>query len=335
MTGKINLFGGNPLYRGAVSDHYDGERFFAPEPVPRKSLFSVLKWRLTAQRQAWPKWVEIETDHPPAWIMDRDLRVSFVNHATILLQTGGMNILTDPVWSRRCSPVSFLGPKRVHVPGIAWDDLPKIDLVLISHAHYDHLDLRTVKNLVARDNPVLIVPPGVDTLIRRVAPQARIQMVDWGQSVASGAATIHAEPTQHWSARSPFDYNRSLWSSYILDFGGRKIYFSGDTGYASGRIFKEIGRKYHGIHFAMIGIGAYEPRWFMHPAHIAPFEAVQIFKDIGATYAMPMHFGTFQLSDEGRDQPVTDLHAALDAAGISREMFRVLQPGQHWVVPEA
>ena len=324
----------NPYYQGPKSDHFDGQRFFAPEPIDKKNWLSVIKWRLTADRQQWPEWVKIETDMPPARVEGATLRASFVNHATVLLQTRGMNILTDPIWSQRCSPFSFIGPKRVNAPGIAWGNLPKIDVVLISHAHYDHLDLPTVKDLIARDDPLFIVPLGVDTIIRKAAPHARVKALDWGQSTTSGEMIVHAEPTQHWSARTPFDNSQSLWASYVIDFGVDKFYFSGDTGYGSGKIFKDIGKKYGPIRFAMIDIGAYLPRWFMKQSHIAPFEAVKIYRDIGAEYAIPMHFGTFQLSDEGHDQPVRDLNAVLDKVNISQEKFKALQPGQFWVVPE-
>jgi L-ascorbate metabolism protein UlaG (beta-lactamase superfamily) len=344
MTGKTKLLMiglcmaltacGNPYYQGPKSDHFDGTKFYAPEKIERKNWLAVAKWRFTADRQEWPEWVDIKPDTPPATIKGDELRVSFVNHATVLLQTQGMNILTDPIWSKRCSPLSFIGPKRVNAPGIAWNDLPKIDLVLISHAHYDHLDLPTVKKLVARDNPLVVVPLGVDTIIRKQNPNAKLQVLDWGQWAKVGAVTVHAEPTQHWSARTPWDANESLWASYVVDTGKDKYYFGGDTGYASGKIFKDIGKKYGSFRFAMIGIGAYEPRWFMKQSHIAPFEAVEIYKDINAQYAMPIHFGTFQLSDEGHDQPVQDLNAALEKAGISQEKFKVLQPGQSWVVPK-
>lgn len=343
MTDKIKLFiigvcrtlgaCGNSYYQGPETDHFDGKEFSAPEKIQRKNWLSVIKWRFTADRHQWPAWVDIQTSTPPTSVQGDELQVTFVNHATVLLQTKGMNILTDPIWSMRCSPFSFIGPKRVHEPGIKWNDLPKIDVVLISHAHYDHLDLPTVKKLVARDNPLFIVPLGVDTIIRKAVSNAKIQTLDWGQSFKENHITVHAEPTQHWSARTPFDHSQSLWASYVIDTGKDKFYFSGDTGYASGKIFKDIGKKYGPIRFAMIGIGAYEPRWFMKESHIAPFEAIQIYQDIGAEYAMPIHFGTFQLSDEGHAQPVQDLNTALDEAKISQQKFKALQPGQSWIVP--
>jgi len=336
MTGKSWIIGvcmvlsicNGPKYQGPVSDHFDGKHFSAPEPLPPKSWLDVWKWRLTARRMPWPQWVNITPDKPPAQVEGSQLRVSFVNHATFLLQTEGLNILTDPIWSDRASPLSFIGPKRVTAPGIVWNDLPKIDLVLISHSHYDHLDIPTLKKLVARDNPQIIVPLGVDTIIRNHMPQAKVQAMDWGQEDDFSGIAIHAEPTYHWSARSFWDRNETLWASYVIATPHGKIYFSGDTGYASGKVFREIGKKYGSIRFAMIGIGAYEPRWFMKPSHINPDEAVQVFQDIRAQHAVPMHWGTFQLSDEGRDQPVQDLYKALDTAKIPRQKFQALDPGQ-------
>jgi L-ascorbate metabolism protein UlaG (beta-lactamase superfamily) len=325
---------GNPYYQGPKSDHFDGEHFYAPEPVDKKNWLAVARWKFTSKPTQWPEWVDIQQDKPPAHVQGDELRVTFVNHATVLIQTQGMNILTDPIWSKRCSPFSFIGPKRVNAPGIAWNDLPKIDVVLISHSHYDHLDLATVKKLAKRDDPLFIVPLGVDTIIHSSVKEAHTKAIDWGQALTENKLTVHAEPTQHWSARTPFDNSQSLWASYVLQFGDEKLYFGGDTGYASGQIFKHIGKKYGKIRFAMIGIGAYEPRWFMEQSHIAPFEAVKIYQDIHAEYAIPMHWGTFQLSDEGRDQPVQDLNTALDEAGISKEKFKAIQPGQSWVVPK-
>ena len=324
----------SPAYKGPVTDHFDGTHFAAPEPIPAKNFWDVMKWRLTAQRQKWPAWVEITPAVPPARVMGKTLRVTFVNHATMLIQTEGLNILTDPIWSQRCSPLSFMGPKRVHQPGIAWADLPKIDLVLISHNHYDHLDIPTLKKLVARDAPQIVAPLGVDTLIVKHIPNAKIQALDWGQSFAQHPVIIHAEPTYHWSARGMGDRNETLWASYVIATPHGNLYFSGDSGYASGQVFRDIGARYGPIRFAMIDIGAYEPRWFMRGSHVNPAEAVQIFKDIRAQHGIPMHFGTFQLSDEGREQPVRELNEALDAAGIAQGDFRALQPGQFWVVPK-
>jgi len=179
------------------------------------------------------------------------------------------------------------------------------------------------------------VPLGVDTIIRKAVPEARMQVMDWGQSHKfNDDLVIHAEPAQHWSARTPFDDNKSLWASYVLSFGDENIYFSGDTGYASGQVFRDIGKKYGHFRFAMLAIGAYEPRWFMKESHMNPGEAVKVFQDIRAEHAMPIHFGTFQLTDEGLGEPVEDLGKALAAARIPLESFRPLAPGEAWFVPK-
>jgi L-ascorbate metabolism protein UlaG (beta-lactamase superfamily) len=316
----------------AVTDHYDGRHFRAPEPLPAKSFLTVLKWKITSKRQTWSNWVDYEGGPVPVErVAGATIKATFVNHSTFLLQTENLNIMTDPIWSERASPFSFIGPKRVHAPGVAFDNLPSIDAVLISHSHYDHLDIPTVKNLVAAHDPLFVVPLGVDKIIRKHAPKARIQNVDWGDRVRLNATlTVTSEPSQHWSARSLWDQNESLWTGYVLSGSAGPIYFAGDTGYASGRIFRDLGEKYKKFRLALLPIGAYQPRWFMAPSHINPDEAVKIFQDIHAEQAIAMHFGTFQLSDEAMDDPVRDLMAALAEANLSEDRFSVLKPGQSW-----
>lgn len=335
-TGLWGAFAPNPYYHGPKSDHYDGRHFSAPEALPDKSFWDVLKWRMTAQRAQWPDWVDLaQIDMPPQLVDEGGaLRVSFVNHSTVLLQTHRLNILTDPIWSDRASPVSFAGPRRVHQPGIAWDNLPKIDLVLISHAHYDHLDIPTIKKLVMRDNPVFVVPLGVDAVILKHAPQARLHVMDWLQSYHfNDVLTVHAEPAQHWAARTPWDRNRTLWAGFVLDLPGGKIYFAGDTGYGTGKVFHDTFARHGKMRLALIPIGAYAPRWFMKGSHVNPAEAVMIHRDVQAAYAVAIHFGTFQLTDEAIDAPVQDLAAALKAAGLDPATFRALRPGAAWLVP--
>ncbi|HEY1096132.1 MAG TPA: MBL fold metallo-hydrolase, partial [Alphaproteobacteria bacterium] len=311
-------------------DHFDGTHFSAPEPLPSISFLSVLKWRMTSKRKSWTNWVDYQHGPTPVpEIEGKELKATFINHSTFLLQTEGLNILTDPIWSERASPFSFMGPKRVHAPGIAFDQLPQIDAVVISHSHYDHLDIPTVKKLVAKDNPLFIVPLGVDTIIRKHVPSANIKAIDWGSRVTLvNSVSVTAEPVLHWSARSLGDRNETLWAAYAITTPNGNIYFSGDTGYGSGKVFKETGKKYGGFRLALIAIGAYEPRWFMRPSHINPSESVKIFQDLNAAQAIGMHFGTFQLTDEGMDEPVNDLKTALAAAPVSPEKFHVLKPGE-------
>jgi L-ascorbate metabolism protein UlaG (beta-lactamase superfamily) len=321
----------NPAYQGPVSDHFDGKHFYAPEPIPNKSFLNVLKWRLTSHRTTWSNWVNYDVGVKPVdRVNGKGIKATFINHSTFLIQTAGLNMLTDPIWSERASPFSFWGPKRVHAPGIDFDQLPRIDVVMISHSHYDHLDMQTVKKLVAKDNPLFIVPQGVDTLIRNKVPAARLHATDWGQSVSVSDTTITAEPAQHWSARWLNDRNETLWASYVIKTPDAQVYFAGDSGYASGQVFRTIGAKYGSFDLAFLPIGAYEPRWFMAPAHMNPAEAVQVYQDLHAKHAIAMHFGTFQLTDEGMDQPVTDLAVARDAAGLTDQQFMVLKPGMSW-----
>jgi L-ascorbate metabolism protein UlaG (beta-lactamase superfamily) len=317
-----------------MSDHYDGKVFSCVEPIRNKNFRDILKWNFTSQRASWPEWVDIgNADKPPHRVDGKDLRASFVNHSTVLLQTSGVNILTDPVWSKRASPLSFMGPKRVHAPGINWADLPKIDVVLISHSHYDHLDIPTVKKLVGRDNPVLIMPLGVDTIIKRHMPDANCIVMDWGQSFSFNTdIIIYVEPAQHWSSRSFNDRNKTLWAGFVLKTPFGKTYYAGDTGYGTGKIFRDIFKKHGAVDFALIPIGAYEPRWFMKDSHANPEEAVQIFRDIQARQAMAIHYATFQLTDEAIDAPVQELSLQLKKAGIPVEKFRALKSGQNWLL---
>lgn len=323
----------NPYYKGPVSDHFDGVRFFIPENLPEKSWWDVWKWRLTRDRAVWPKKIDVDmTDIPPDMVKGDDLRVAFINHTTFLLQTEGLNILTDPILSERASPVTWAGPKRIHKPGIVWNALPKIDVVTISHSHYDHLDIPTLKRLVERDNPHIVVPLGVDAIIRNHIPKATVTALDWQQSYTLGNLKVHAQPAYHWSARTLWDRNKTLWASFVYELPAGNIYFSGDTGFASGKFFEEIAKKFGSFRFAMIDIGAYEPRWFMQYSHINPEEAVRVHRMLGAWQSAGMHFGTFQLSDEGLNDPTDDLRAAREAYGLTHDNFRAPRPGDAWMV---
>ncbi len=323
-----------PPYQGPVTDHFNGKTFTAVDPFSDKSFLDVVKWRMTSPRTKWPEWVEHgPTDKPPSVVQGRELRVSFVNHSTVLLQTRGLNILTDPIWSKRASPFSFMGPKRVHAPGVTFADLPKIDVVVISHSHYDHLNLETVEKLASHDNPLFVVPLGVDSLIKDAVKNVRVQALDWHQDVAfNNDLKITVEPVQHWSARTIWDRNQTLWAGFVLDLPDGKIYYSGDTGYFSGKVFKDTYAAHGSMRFAIIPVGAYEPRWFMKESHVNPDESIKIFQDIQAQNAIGVHYGTFQLTDEGIDAPVRDLATGLQKANINTDTFRALKPGQVWIL---
>jgi L-ascorbate metabolism protein UlaG (beta-lactamase superfamily) len=233
-------------------------------------------------------------------------------------------MLIDPVYANRASPVSFAGPRRVRPPGVRFDDLPPISLVLLSHNHYDHCDLGTLKLLEQRFSPAAVTPPGNGRLLR-AAGFRQIEELDWWETSSSAPLPVTVTPAQHFSARTPLDRNRALWGGFIIEGKGRRILHAGDSGY--GPHFREIGERLGPIDLALLPIGAYEPRWFMKDIHMNPAEAVQAHLDLGARESAAMHFGTFQLTPEGIDQPVRDLRVALEDRGVPAEQFRIMDAG--------
>ncbi len=323
------MFGFLRSRRHPLSDHYDGKRFHDPDGRGKRSFKAFLSWRRTRAPGSWPDWVENRhADRPPPRVDGDALRVAFVNHATFLIQTRGLNILTDPLWSERASPVRWAGPKRVRAPGIAFDDLPKIDLVLVSHGHYDHLDKPTLKRLWRRDRPRVLTPLGQDRAMRPVPAEA----LDWGEGVAlADGVRATLERAQHWSARGPFDANKALWGAFAIETPGGAIYFAGDTGY--GPHFQQAAAKYGGFRLALLPIGAYEPRWFMEFQHMTPDEAVKAHKDLRAARSLAFHHGTFQLADDGFDAPLIELAKAREMHQVAPDVFRALENGETWAVP--
>ena len=261
--------------------------------------------------------------------MARRLRVTAIGHATMLIQTAGLNILTDPVWSERASPFAFAGPKRVRAPGLAFDELPKIDVVLVTHNHYDHLDIATLTRLAETHNPRVITPLGNDTIMRAEIPAIRAEAFDWGDSVdLGGGVTAALHPSRHWSARGPFDRNRALWAAFALKTPGGGIYHVGDSGYGDGQHFRTAREKYGPFRLAILPVGAYEPRWFMLDQHMNPDDAVKALADLGARRAIGHHFGTFQLTDEAIDAPAMALEVARKAANIAADGFSDVDAGR-------
>ncbi len=317
----------NRYYQGPLSDHFDGTRFLNPagEPETDRSLGDVLKWRRSAPDNRWPSSVEVVPVVPDARV--DGLRVTMVGHATLLIQIGGLNILTDPVWSERASPLSFAGPRRVTTPGIRLDDLPPIDVILLSHNHYDHLDMAALRALHAGHRPPIVTPLGNDAIIHRGISNARVLTGDWGDAIEiAPGAKAHIVPALHWSSRGPRDRRMALWGGFVVAAAGKLVYFAGDTGYGTGNIFREIGERFGAVDLAILPIGAYDPRWFMAAQHCDPEEAVQIFEDVGAKAAVGMHWGTFKLTDESRNEPASRLTSALAARGIDPARFIAMRP---------
>lgn len=304
-------------YTGPVSDHFDGKHFFYPNSK-QPSFFDVIKWMLTRESAAWPKNYPVKQTKPAK--TSEKLKVTFINHATVLLQWQGVNILTDPIWSERATPFSWFGPKRVHEPGVDFANLPPIDLVVISHGHYDHLDLPTLKQLNEKDFPLFLTGLGNKKLLQDHGIQ-NVKELDWWQSLIFKKLAITFAPARHFSARWPWDKNETLFGSFIISSEDKHLYFAGDTAY--GPHFKEIQRRFGNMQLALLPIGAFEPRWFMQYNHMSPIEALQAHDDLKAEISIGIHFGTFQLSDEAIDVPVNLINENRE-----NRQFLLLAPGE-------
>jgi N-acyl-phosphatidylethanolamine-hydrolysing phospholipase D len=252
--------------------------------------------------------------------------VTWVGHATLLVQMGGVTLLTDPTWSRTASPVSWLGPRRYVEPGLALESLPPVDVVLISHNHFDHLDLPTLERLARRGAGTrFLVPLGNGELLRSRGIEA-VDELDWGEARTLSGVEILCTPAQHWSRRGLRDERRALWSSWVVTAPDRRFYFGGDTGYFSG--FAAIGAARGPFDLAAVPIGAYEPAAMMRPFHLDPEEAVRAGRDLGARRVLGIHFGTFDLSDEPLDEPPRRFRAAAEAAGYPASDAWILAIGE-------
>jgi L-ascorbate metabolism protein UlaG (beta-lactamase superfamily) len=328
LTGRSALA---RYHDGPVSDHFDGTRFFDPHGAPPKSLLQLARWRLGPRGEPWPERLESPfRDSPPLRVDAQRWRISYVGHASFLLHSAGMNVLLDPVWSERVSPFSFYGPTRINAPGIPFDALPPIDLVLVSHAHYDHLDLPTLSRLAAVHRPRFIVPLGNDAIMRGADPPVVAEAHDWGDRLVHNDLAVTLAPMRHWSARGITDRNKALWAAFVLDAPAGRILHVGDSGYGDGWHFRNARERHGPFSLAILPIGAYEPRWFMRDQHMNPAEAVEAWRASGAEHALGHHYGTFRLSNEAVDAPPRALAQALADNGVAESRFRLLRPGQVW-----
>jgi L-ascorbate metabolism protein UlaG (beta-lactamase superfamily) len=326
LRDTLRSLDGGPGYDGPPSDHFDGHRFFNPDAPAGRTFKDFLRWQRTRQRAPWPLWVEnrAQPQLPPA-LNSGQVALTFVNHITFLLQFRGLNVLTDPVYSQRVSPFRSLGPRRVRNPGLPFDQLPPIHVVLITHNHYDHLDIETLLRLEAAHSPRFITSLGNRAFLREFGLSA-VDELDWWQSLEANGATITLTPAQHWSSRRPRNRNRTLWGGFLVRADGRLVYFAGDTGY--GKHFRAIREKVGRVELALLPIGAYEPRWFMRDQHMNPEDAVRTHLDLDAKISVGTHFGCFQLTDEGIDDPPLELAAARERHGVAPEAFQVLETGE-------
>ncbi len=314
------------------SDHFNGKTFFQSHhdhAVRRRDFW---RWRLTAKPKRWPPLVTLPA--PPAPLPQPsadEVVATWIGHASFLLQTAKTNYLIDPVFSDRASPVRWAGPRRAHPPGIALAALPPVNVVLLSHDHYDHCDVASLSAVAARHDPLFVAPLRHRDLLA-AAGARHVAELDWWQSHSIGDdSSIRLTPSKHWSNRLGRPRNYRLWGGFFLNLGPKRVWFVGDSGYDA-EIFRAVRARCGAPDLALVPIGAYEPRWFMAPMHMNPKEAVQLHRDVGSRLSIGMHWGTFQLTDEGRDEPVEALAAARNAAGVRPEEFRILAPGESVVV---
>lgn len=334
LVGGGTLFfarGANAYYSGPVSDHFDGTLFFNPDGTGPKGLSQLLRWQFLESRAKWPDEFPSPFPHdkPPPRAARDTVRVSYVGHASFLVQAAGRNILIDPVWSKRASPLRAIGPKRVNLPGIFFEHLPPIDHVFVTHNHYDHMDTDMIGRVWQRDRAPVLTPLGNDTIIRSAVPDIQARAHDWHDVIDLGdGLRVHLEPTVHWSARGMGDRRHALWASFVIETPRHKVYCVGDSAFSGGRSFSKVAERHPRIDLALLPIGAYEPRWMMDSSHMNPGESMRAFELCGAKAALGHHWGTFQLTNEPIEQPSIDLAAARKDKGLPDDRFIALRPGQ-------
>lgn len=316
-------------YRGPVSDHFDGATFrnIKDQPVRKRShgFGSALRWSLSRKKNAWETRA-VRQAKPEDRVPGAGLVATFINHATVLIQTEGFNIITDPVYAERASPFSFLGPRRFASPGVAFDDLPKIDLVLISHNHYDHLDIATLKRLVARDNPRILVPLGNAVFLAKRGIRSGVELDWWQSDSAADNISVVCVPAQHFSARALSDRNKTLWCGYVIRTPHGDLYFAGDTGFGPfvDRIAEQFSK---GFRFGLLPIGAFRPEWFMKEVHVSPDEAFAMQERLAIQDVLAIHFGTFKLADDTQDEPAERVRELARTIPASRRFLALVNGG--------
>lgn len=315
-------------YKGPKSDHFDGEKFFNPwNPRPKKGLWDVLKWRMEGGRAEWPDVVE-NIPKPAPEATSNALKVTYIGHASFLVQVSGKNILIDPVFSERASPFSAIGPKRVTKPPFTMELLPDIHAVFVSHNHYDHMDLSSLSWLAANRSPHFYTPLGNPRLIKPVIGQQPITALDWHESADLGnGVSLAVTPSQHWSRRGFNDTNRDLWGGCFVTSKGGSVYYTGDSGFHE-KLFKDIHKRHGAPDIALLPIGAYEPRWFMAYSHMNPEEAVKIHKILQPRKSVGFHFEVFQLTDEAFDAPRKHTTEQMAKHGIKGNDFIIPITGE-------
>ncbi|OMQ24424.1 MBL fold metallo-hydrolase [Serratia oryzae] len=317
-------------YYDANKAHHTPQGFINPEPTLHQPG-DLRRWQDERKKLGLPK--------PPQegyeqfnqrWWQAADLggnqdSVWWLGHASLLLRLGGRYVLIDPVLSPRASPVNFYGPKRKTPPPLTVQQLPAVDVVLISHNHYDHLDRCTIRELTKRFREItFVVPLGLKRWFSHY-PAKRVVELDWWESLVLDDMTLHATPARHWSMRTPWDRNRSLWCGWVIHHPALRFYFSGDSGYSEKLV--DIGTRLGPLDMAALPIGAYAPRWFMQEQHMDPQQSVMLYQQLNSPQVIPIHWGVFELADESLDEPPQQLGEALKTAGIEQHRFHPVKIG--------
>jgi L-ascorbate metabolism protein UlaG (beta-lactamase superfamily) len=311
-----------------MEKHYNGQYFQNIYPkLPERTLKQLLKWFSTRKPSKWPTSSTATSKTIPfERVSEGKISITFINHSSVLIQMDGVNILTDPIWSKRCSPFKWAGPKRVAPPGIPFENLPKIDIVLVSHNHYDHMDIPTLKKLQKNHHPIFFVALGNRKLLEKKGLKKVVELDWWQEHKFAEQLKITFVPAQHFARRGLFDYNKTLWGGFVLEGITDRIYFAGDTGY--GTHFIDLKKKFGKFTLSLLPIGAYKPQWFMSSVHMSPEDAVKAHIDLESNQSIGIHFGTFQLSDEALDEPIKDLQNSLRSYKIPLSKFCTLSNGE-------
>ncbi|MCP4021795.1 MAG: hypothetical protein GY729_08125 [Desulfobacteraceae bacterium] len=328
----ILLIQGCASYQGQVSDHFDGNKFYNPEPD--HTFFEHIKWMWEMETVEWPDWIEDSRQPaPPEQVKNKALRVTYVNHATVLIQMDGINILTDPIWSNKAGPLSWFGAGRIRAPGIKIKDLPEIHLILISHDHYDHLDIPSLKLIVNKHQPIIIAGLGVRQRLSSINARQVVELDWWEDYDFSKEIKVTFVPARHNSGRGFFDSNKTLWGGFVVQGNAGNLIFMGDT--ALGEFAGKIQKKYDGFRLAILPVGSYKKRWFMKNQHMNPDDAVRFHKMIKAKKSMGIHFATFKEHPEQTvDAHEKDLALAIKTHGLPTSDFWILKFGEGRDVPQ-
>jgi N-acyl-phosphatidylethanolamine-hydrolysing phospholipase D len=292
-------------------------------PSEQHGFLDFVRWKVLERSPQPPPFTPQIVRSPPAKLLELESAVTWIGHSSFFLRLGSRSILLDPVFSEYCAPFPVRRLKRRAPPGLSWESVARPDLVLITHNHYDHLDLPTIRRLPAETQ--FIVPRGLADWFHKCGRKNVLEL-GWWDFADLGGLRIRSVPAQHFSSRTLWDRNRTLWCGWVLESANKTVYYAGDTGYCP--VFREIGDRFGPMDLSLIPIGSYAPRWFMRPVHINPDEAVQIHIDVRSKLSVACHWGTFCLTDEPMDEPPKLLAQALSAARIPRESFRVLAIGE-------